>query len=165
MLTPPVVSVAQKLPLPPIVVNVSIIRSQDGAYVVYIYPNGAANIDKRLQLFDKIIEVEGKKITADMSYTDLKKVFKRRYLVVSMLRAFHVWKRRDLNKTGLLHSHPQVKLTVNRFEPPPINEIDIEIAKKAGKEIGFNFIECQDHGILVTDIVSVASVACERVSV
>lgn len=55
---------------------------QDGAYVVYIYPNGAANLDKRLQLFDKIIEVEGKKITADMSYTDLKKVFKRRYLVV-----------------------------------------------------------------------------------
>ena len=55
---------------------------QDGAFVVYIYPNGAANIDKRLQLFDKIIEVEGKKITADMAYSDLKKIFKRRYLVV-----------------------------------------------------------------------------------
>lgn len=58
---------------------------QDGAYVVYIYPNGAANIDKRLQIFDKIIEVEGKKITADMSYSDLKKIFKRRYLVVSIV--------------------------------------------------------------------------------
>lgn len=61
---------------------------QDGAYVVYIYPNGAANIDKRLQLFDKIIEVEGKKITADMSYTDLKKVFKRRYLVVRSIKIY-----------------------------------------------------------------------------
>lgn len=60
-----------------------IIYSQDGAYIVYIYPNGAANLDKRLKLFDKVIEVEGKKITADMSYSDLKKVFKRRYLVVS----------------------------------------------------------------------------------
>lgn len=57
--------------------------SQDGAYIVYIYPNGAANLDKRLQVFDKVTEVEGKKITADMSYSDLKKIFKRRYLVVS----------------------------------------------------------------------------------
>lgn len=48
----------------------------------------------------------------------------------------------------------QAKLTVNRYDPLPVNEIDIEIAKKAGKEIGFNFIDCQDHGILVTDIVS-----------
>lgn len=63
---------------------------QDGAYVVYIYPNGAANIDKRLKLFDKIIEVEGKKITADMSSNELKRIFKRRYLVVS--NAMHIVK-------------------------------------------------------------------------
>ncbi|XP_055315062.1 inactivation-no-after-potential D protein isoform X2 [Sitodiplosis mosellana] len=100
----------------------------DGAYIVYIYPNGAANLDKRLQIFDKVTEVEGKKITADMSYGDLKKVFKRRYLVA--------------------------KLMVIRNDPPPVNEMDVEIAKKAGKEIGFNFIECQNHGILVTDIVA-----------
>lgn len=45
-----------------------------------------------------------------------------------------------------------------RSDPLPVIEIDIEIAKKSGKEIGFNFIECQDHGILVTDIVSDAFV-------
>lgn len=44
-------------------------------------------------------------------------------------------------------------MTVIRSDPPPVNEMDVEIAKKAGKEIGFNFIECQNHGILVTDIV------------
>lgn len=54
----------------------------DGAYVVYVYKDGAAHADKRLQPFDKITEIEGKKITAEMTYIDLKKIFKRRYLVV-----------------------------------------------------------------------------------
>ena len=62
-------------------------------------------------------------------------------------------------KTKPVHSFnplqiiPKAKLTVIRSDPPPVNEMDVEIAKKAGKEIGFNFIECQNHGILVTDIV------------
>lgn len=43
---------------------------------------------------------------------------------------------------------------MQRSDPSPAKEIDIEIAKKAGKEAGFNFIECQDQGVLVTDIVS-----------
>lgn len=48
-------------------------------------PNGAASLDKRLQIFDKVMEVEGKKITAEMSFADLKKVFKRRYIVVNSI--------------------------------------------------------------------------------
>lgn len=50
---------------------------------MHIYANcGAAN-DKRLQPFDKITEVEGKKITAETTTDELKKIFKRRYLLVS----------------------------------------------------------------------------------
>lgn len=55
---------------------------QDGAYIVYIYSGAAANMDKRLQVFDKITEIEGKKITSEMSNEDLKKLFKRRYIMV-----------------------------------------------------------------------------------
>lgn len=46
-------------------------------------------------------------------------------------------------------------MTVTRNDPLPVTELDIDIAKKSGKEIGFNFIECQEQGILVTEIVSV----------
>lgn len=55
---------------------------QDGAFIVYVYKDGGAHADKRLQPYDKITEIEGKKITADMSFIDLKKIFKRRYLIV-----------------------------------------------------------------------------------
>lgn len=61
---------------------------QDGAVIVYIYKDGGAHADKRLQPYDKITEIEGKKITADMSFTDLKKIFKRRYLVVGLFILF-----------------------------------------------------------------------------
>lgn len=54
----------------------------DGAYIMYIYPGGGAERDKRLQVFDKITEIEGKKITSEMTQEDIRRVFKRRYLVV-----------------------------------------------------------------------------------
>lgn len=56
----------------------------------------------------------------------------------------------------------QAKLTVTRSDPPPIAEIDIEITKKPGKEIGFNFIESQEQGILVTEIVSSIQLICKN---
>lgn len=44
-------------------------------------------------------------------------------------------------------------MTVTRYDPLPITEIEIDVAKKAGKEIGFNFMECPEQGLLVTEIV------------
>lgn len=64
--------------------SIDIHFEQDGAFVVFIYPNSPANVDKRLQIFDKITEVGGKKITADMSQYELQKIFKQRYLAVRM---------------------------------------------------------------------------------
>lgn len=45
-------------------------------------------------------------------------------------------------------------MAVYRSEPSPTTEMDIEIARKAGKDFGIGFIECKDYGILVTDIVA-----------
>lgn len=44
-------------------------------------------------------------------------------------------------------------MTVFRAEPSTTSEVDIEITKKAGKDIGIGFIECKDYGILVTEII------------
>lgn len=45
-------------------------------------------------------------------------------------------------------------MTVYRPEPPDLKEMDVEITKKGGKEIGLSFAECKDNGIYVLDIVS-----------
>lgn len=45
-------------------------------------------------------------------------------------------------------------MTVYRPEPPDLKEMDVEITKKSGKEIGLSFAECKDNGIYVLDIVS-----------
>lgn len=44
-------------------------------------------------------------------------------------------------------------MTVYRPEPPDLKEMDVEITKKSGKEIGIAFAECKDNGIYVLDIV------------
>lgn len=50
------------------------------------------------------------------------------------------------------HFH-QAKMTVYREDPLATSEVNIDIARKPGKEIGFNYVECKDYGVLVTDIV------------
>lgn len=47
----------------------------------------------------------------------------------------------------------QVKLVVYRSEPVDLKEIEVDITKKSGKDIGLGFAECKDNGIYVTDIV------------
>lgn len=46
------------------------------AYIVMIYPDGAIKKDGRLNVFDRITEIEGKKITAEMSAEEVKKLFR-----------------------------------------------------------------------------------------
>lgn len=45
-------------------------------------------------------------------------------------------------------------MTVYRAEPPDLKEMDVEITKKSGKDIGLSFAECKNNGIYVLDIVS-----------
>lgn len=53
-----------------------------------------------------------------------------------------------------LSKFTQVKMTVYRAEPPDLKEMDVEITKKSGKDIGLSFAECKENGIYVLDIVS-----------
>lgn len=46
------------------------------AYVAMIFPDGAAKKDGRLQVFDRITEIEGKKMTAEMSADEVRKHFR-----------------------------------------------------------------------------------------
>lgn len=52
---------------------------QIGASIIVIHEKGAIHKDNRFQLFDKIIEIDGKKISSETSDSDLKKTFQQCY--------------------------------------------------------------------------------------
>lgn len=60
---------------------------QIGASLIVIHELGAINKDNRFQLFDKIIEIDGKKISSETSENDLKKAFQHCYGKVIMCYA------------------------------------------------------------------------------
>jgi hypothetical protein len=49
-------------------------------------------------------------------------------------------------------------MTVYRADPSETETIDIELTKKAGKNLGLGFFTSNPRGILVTDIVSIPTV-------
>jgi hypothetical protein len=45
-------------------------------------------------------------------------------------------------------------MTIYRADPPEIETIEVELAKKSGKNLGIGFFTSNPRGMLVTDIVS-----------
>lgn len=46
-------------------------------------------------------------------------------------------------------------MTVYRADPPEVENIDIELTKKGGKNLGLGLFTSNPHGLLVTDIVRI----------
>lgn len=46
-------------------------------------------------------------------------------------------------------------MTVYRADPFDIKEMEIDVTKKSGKELGLGFAECKGSGIYVTEIVRI----------
>lgn len=47
--------------------------------MIVIHENGAVHKDKRLKVFDKIVEIDGKKISSETSDHELNKIFQTIY--------------------------------------------------------------------------------------
>lgn len=58
-------------------------QPEAAAYIVMIYTDGAIQKDGRLKPFDKITEIDGKKITSDMSQDEVRKLFRLANIRVS----------------------------------------------------------------------------------
>lgn len=72
--------------------------SQSGASVIVIHENGAVHKDQRLRVFDKIVEIDGKKISTETSDHDLNKIFQATYPKVNVNKIiFCVWLQVKLN--------------------------------------------------------------------
>lgn len=118
---------AENKPLGIVVVKGDNSCVQNGASIIVIHEKGAVHKDNRFQLFDKIIEIDGKKISSETTEIDLKKTFQ--------------------------HCYGKVKMVVYRADPLDLKEMEIDVTKKSGKELGIGFAECKGHGIYITEII------------
>ncbi|XP_037049203.1 inactivation-no-after-potential D protein isoform X2 [Bradysia coprophila] len=117
---------AENKPLGIVVVKGDNSTVQVGASIIVIHEKGAIHKDSRFQVFDKIIEIDGKKISSETSENDLKKTFQ--------------------------HCYGKVKMVVYRADPLDLKEMDVDVTKKSGKDLGLGFAECKGHGIYITEI-------------
>lgn len=60
---------------------------QVGASIILIHENGAVHKDGRMAVFDKIIEIDGKKMSSETSEHEINKVFQHIYNKVYIWRA------------------------------------------------------------------------------
>lgn len=44
-------------------------------------------------------------------------------------------------------------MTIYRGDPVDIKEMEVDVTKKSGKDMGMGFAECKNNGIYVTEIV------------
>ncbi|CAH1718285.1 unnamed protein product [Chironomus riparius] len=99
-----------------------------GAVIVNILPGSIAEKDKRLQVFDQIIEINSTKITPELTC--------------------------ELIQRAVKQVQSKVKMTIYRADPPEVETLDVEITKKPGKNLGIGFFTSNPRGMFVTDIVS-----------
>lgn len=97
-----------------------------GAVIVDIIPNSVANKDKRLQVFDQILEINGIKITPELSEKQIQKAVKQMV--------------------------PKVRMVVFRPNTAETENVEVELVKKPGKLLGVGFRANNPNGIVVTDM-------------
>lgn len=44
-------------------------------------------------------------------------------------------------------------MVVYRADPLDLKEMDVDVTKKSGKDLGLGFAECKGYGIYITEIV------------
>lgn len=99
--------------------------------ITHIYPEGAIAADNRVQIYDHIIEVQGKQMDCT-SMTTLK-----------VHQLFHTCYENLLT------------LQVYRADPPELETFKIDITKKAGKDFGLSLAP-NAKGCTISEIVSVS---------
>lgn len=102
---------------------------QTGCVITHIYPEGVIAADNRLQIFDHIIEIQGKQMDCT-SMTTLK-----------VHQAFHTCYENLLT------------VQVYRADPPEVETFKVEFNRKPGKDIGLSLAP-NAKGCTISEIVS-----------
>ncbi|XP_049285147.1 inactivation-no-after-potential D protein isoform X1 [Anopheles funestus] len=103
----------------------SLVKS--GAAVMDILPQSVVEKDNRLQIFDQLVEINGFKVNNTCTSESIKRAIKQ--------------------------LHPKVRLIVYRASPPPTETVEVDLMKKAGKNLGLTFRAGNPKGIVITGLV------------
>lgn len=101
---------------------------QSGIVIVQITKDGAVDKDKRLKVFDQILEINGIKLTPELTGEQVQRAIK------------------------LLQT--KIRFIVHRAEPSETETVEIDLTKKPGKNLGLGFCIGNPKGVVVSDIVS-----------
>ncbi|XP_013107309.1 inactivation-no-after-potential D protein [Stomoxys calcitrans] len=118
----------EKKPLGVIVVGGKNNHVKTGCVITHIYPEGAIAADNRVQIFDHVIEVQGKQMDCT-SMTTLK-----------VHQVFHTCYENLLT------------IQVYRADPVEVETIKVDITKKAGKDFGLSLAP-NEKGCTISEIV------------
>ncbi|CAO1414006.1 unnamed protein product [Diamesa hyperborea] len=99
----------------------------NGAIIVNIVPDSVAAKDKRIQVFDQIIEINSSKMTAELTGEQIQRLVKQ--------------------------VQTRVKMVIYRADPSETETIELELTRKAGKNLGIGFCTGNPKGIFVSDII------------
>ncbi|CAO1394236.1 unnamed protein product [Diamesa serratosioi] len=99
----------------------------NGAIIVNIVPDSVAAKDKRIQIFDQIIEINSSKMTAELTGEQIQRLVKQ--------------------------VQTRVKMVIYRADPSETETIELELTRKAGKNLGIGFCTGNPKGIFVSDII------------
>nr|3R0H_A Chain A, Inactivation-no-after-potential D protein [Drosophila melanogaster]3R0H_B Chain B, Inactivation-no-after-potential D protein [Drosophila melanogaster]3R0H_C Chain C, Inactivation-no-after-potential D protein [Drosophila melanogaster]3R0H_D Chain D, Inactivation-no-after-potential D protein [Drosophila melanogaster]3R0H_E Chain E, Inactivation-no-after-potential D protein [Drosophila melanogaster]3R0H_F Chain F, Inactivation-no-after-potential D protein [Drosophila melanogaster]3R0 len=99
-----------------------------GCVITHVYPEGQVAADKRLKIFDHICDINGTPI--------------------------HVGSMTTLKVHQLFHTtyEKAVTLTVFRADPPELEKFNVDLMKKAGKELGLS-LSPNEIGCTIADLI------------
>ncbi len=102
---------------------------QTGCVITHIYPDGAIAADKRLNIFDHIVEVNSKPVNcSEMTTLKVHQIFHTTYEKVVTFQVF-------------------------RADPFEVEKLNIEFIKKPGKDLGLSLAP-NERGCTISEIVS-----------
>ncbi|XP_037925761.1 inactivation-no-after-potential D protein [Hermetia illucens] len=99
-----------------------------GCVITNIYADGVFANDKRLQVFDQILDLNGDPVKASEMTT------------LKVYQLFHL-------------PYEKLTLTVWRNDPPEIETLSIDVNKKSGKDLGLALVE-NPKGVMISEIIS-----------
>ncbi|XP_011202108.2 inactivation-no-after-potential D protein [Bactrocera dorsalis] len=118
----------EKKPLGVIVVGGKNNHVKTGCIITHIYPDGAIAADKRLNIFDHIVEVNSKPVNcSEMTTLKVHQIFHTTYEKVVTFQVF-------------------------RADPLEVEKFNVEFIKKPGKDLGLSLAP-NDRGCTISEII------------
>jgi inactivation no afterpotential D protein len=114
--------------------------------IVDIIPKSIADNDKRLKVFDQILEINSVKITPELNGEQVQRAVRQVQAKVS--KSVYI----SNEKLNIEFSF-QVRMVVYRADPSEVETVEVDLIKKPGKMLGLGVQVGNPKGAVVSDVV------------